>query len=233
MGRRGFLGTCAAIIIGVLPGCSQGRPTGRYNFRMTVAVDTPQGLRAGSSVYEVKGITTHDPFRGNRGQMARIRGEAVAVDLPNGKTVFATMSSERHPNADSGLAVLSISVLDPSFENDWQASARRIELGEGREGSVALKQSDYPYLAVFRDIQVPSSVERIDPDNASATLGNGYQIQSISMEVTYDPVTVGLENRLPWLREYFSKRFDIKRITDASSFANLLSSGALTARIIK
>lgn len=66
-----------------------------YRYRLTVEVETPEGLKTGSSVIEVQqsvGRTTMDGF----GELLilRIRGEAVAVDLPDGRTPYATWSQQ-------------------------------------------------------------------------------------------------------------------------------------------
>lgn len=52
MARRTILAGLAGGMAALLAGC--GLLGGnKYRFRMTVEVDTPQGLRSGSSVYEV------------------------------------------------------------------------------------------------------------------------------------------------------------------------------------
>ena len=68
-------------------------------YRMTVAVQTPQGIRTGSAVREVK-VIYHDswlenlPFPLEGGQAhVEFKGEGVAVDLPGGQTLFALLSS--------------------------------------------------------------------------------------------------------------------------------------------
>lgn len=65
----------------------------KYRLRLTVEVDTPQGLRKGSSVYEVwannKTALLPDEAKRDWG----VRGEAVAVDLPNGQTLFAPLKT--------------------------------------------------------------------------------------------------------------------------------------------
>ena len=60
-----------------------------YRFKMTVEVETPHGLKTGSSVYEVQAYKTTDLATGGGSSDSDLRGEALALDLPGGKTLFA------------------------------------------------------------------------------------------------------------------------------------------------
>ncbi|MEL7319855.1 MAG: hypothetical protein AAFN04_14585, partial [Pseudomonadota bacterium] len=68
-----------------------------YRYRLTVEVDTPEGLKMGSSVIEVK-QTLMRPGSSprSRGVSRKVRGEAVAVDLPGGKTLYALLRSDNN-----------------------------------------------------------------------------------------------------------------------------------------
>jgi hypothetical protein len=82
MGRRGVLGVLAGGAALALGGCgSPGKAS--YRFRMTVEVETPQGIKSGSSVMEVRlarGMAIGD----QSGVTSGVFGEAVVVDLPDG-----------------------------------------------------------------------------------------------------------------------------------------------------
>ena len=56
-------------------------------------------------------------------------------------------------------------------------------------------------LLRFRDITDPATVELVDPDNLSASFGKGYTLKRVTYQVTNDPVTKGMDERLPWLDE--------------------------------
>ena len=73
--RRIALAAAALLLV---PACGEQLPT--YRYRMTVEVETPEGLRTGSSVIEVR--TRQGPgFPGPEaaGIATDVRGEAVAV----------------------------------------------------------------------------------------------------------------------------------------------------------
>jgi hypothetical protein len=50
MARRGALGLLAGTVAALLSGCGSFFRSGSYRFRMTVEVETPEGVRTGSSV---------------------------------------------------------------------------------------------------------------------------------------------------------------------------------------
>lgn len=55
MNRCFFLTTATALVASAaLPGCAAADSTPDYRYRLTVEVDTPGGLRTGSSVIEVE-----------------------------------------------------------------------------------------------------------------------------------------------------------------------------------
>ena len=84
-----LLAVVAAITLG-LSGCTKADS---YRYRLTVEVDTPQGLRTGSSVIEVGFLKIPDWLPNGGGVSIKYRGEAVAVDLPDGQIVFAPFRS--------------------------------------------------------------------------------------------------------------------------------------------
>ncbi|MEL7519551.1 MAG: hypothetical protein AAFN48_11435, partial [Pseudomonadota bacterium] len=65
-----------------------------YRYRLTVEVDTPEGLKTGSGVIEVERDAASAVVNPSAAVLrTRIRGEAVAVDLPGGQTLYALLRS--------------------------------------------------------------------------------------------------------------------------------------------
>ena len=78
---RGFVLSCAASLAALmLSACGDDTPT--YRYRMTVEVETPEGLKTGSSVIEVSTDVASEYTIPTPGKVTnRVRGEAAAVDL--------------------------------------------------------------------------------------------------------------------------------------------------------
>lgn len=62
-----------------------------------------------------------------------------------------------------------------------------------------LRLSAYPMLVTFTDLSDPTSVAEVDPDDLAATFGKGVRLKRITVQITDDPVTTGIEERLGWL----------------------------------
>lgn len=192
-----------------LPGCAaaEDAPEGRapdYRYRLTVEVETPEGVKTGSSVIEVQqsiGRTAMDGF--GEQVFLRIRGEAVAVDLPDGRTLYALLRS----GGDVEWAARVIPFLSPDAEDDnplddlllleGKKELPRKWSAQGPFNNV----SAYPMMVTFGDEADPTSVAEVDPDDLAATFGKGVTLKRITAELTDDPVTSGIEARLGWLPE--------------------------------
>ena len=81
---------------------SCGYRSEEFRYRMTVEVDTPQGLRTASSVIEVEVSDPGPNSLPEAGINTKVRGEAVAVDLPGGKVLFALLRSDDSVDAAAG-----------------------------------------------------------------------------------------------------------------------------------
>ncbi|MDJ0978567.1 MAG: hypothetical protein QNI87_08520, partial [Erythrobacter sp.] len=191
-----------------LSGCTGADdPTPDYRYRLRVEVETPEGLKTGSSVIAVEqrlGRSGSSPL--NRAIRYRVRGEAVAVDLPGGQTLFALLRSEN----DVQWSARVMQMLAPDIDGEeWEDVFDNVLLLEGpvevprrwTEDGLMKGQSAYPMLVTFGDEADPTSVERVDPDDLSASFGEGVELQRITVELTDEPVTTGIEERLGWLSE--------------------------------
>lgn len=193
MARRMFgrgllaaLGLASAGLAIALGGCSF-RPSFRY--KMTVEVQTPQGVKTGHAVREVSFSA-----RANGGDYGHVKGEAVAIDLPNGDVLFALLTSG---DGDVDYAGNTMASLFKQLGSDtiqlWPDPPRV---------SAPIIGDPLPMLVRFRDVSDPRSVERVDKANLAATFGIGYALKRITVEKTDEPVTVGIGTQLPWLSEF-------------------------------
>lgn len=237
--RRALLGGFAAAGAFALSGCekvqqtmeaagvllNQGKGSKRfpnYRYRLTVEVDTPEGLKRGSSVIEVRtaiGGPNQLPSPGML--MSDIRGEAVTINLGKRGLMFALLRSETAQEWAHGAMFAAIpnrtqeemnrlaeAQIDP-FELDMQAI---LKLPLEREYEVerygymppqakrAPKRYEaYPLLVRFRDLKDPATIERVPLEDPGSVLGEGVTIKRVTVAKTEAPVTTGLVRTLPWL----------------------------------
>ena len=179
MARRGTLGLLAGSVTAVLGGCGLFGPKS-YRFRMTVEVETPQGIKTGSSVYEVSGrrsvALTSEESKGS----VSVRGEALVVDLPGGP-LFVTL---KMPVAGRTLAGPATRALAPDTK---RGGFEALMAGVGKLGGIfasaraELPRQDWPLMVRFGNIADPTSVVEVDPEAAG--------VKRIVLETTGDEVT--------------------------------------------
>ncbi len=125
-----------------------------------------------------------------RGVRSQARGEAVVVDLGGGHLLFALLDK-----ADS----IAHAAFDPPRYRGDYGSIRTIRQLKETEGDADVPREAYPMLVTFADIEDPMTVRQVDPDNLADIFGQGVSIKGITVEMTTDAVTTGIERRLSWL----------------------------------
>lgn len=134
------------------------------------------------------------------GRDVRIRGEAVAVDLPSGQTLFATLIGENTGGNAGEIAVQSLMPASrTSSRSNEEKAAGLLEAGR----QAAVPRDSYPLLVRFRDARDPSTIEGVDPDDLSAVFGPGVRLRSITIRTTRSEPAFLLQGRLPWLGTEF------------------------------
>ena len=199
----------------LLAACGLADDTPAYRYRLTVEIDTPEGVKAGSSVIEVDTHVAGEYSIPTPGRVTnRVRGEAVAVDLGNGRVLFALLRSE----ADTDWAGRVAYRLSPQYtgESAFRDTFRNM-LRHRPERTVPRyfsrrdrmdRRLAYPMLVTFSDLDEPTSVERVDPDDLAATFGEGISLKRITVQITDDPVTSSIGGRLGWMGQYRKRHFD-------------------------
>ena len=182
-----------------------GRQLPPHRFRFTAYVDTPDGVRVGSSVMEVQ-WNLPGKIWGTQGiSTAVLKGQAVIVDLPRNQKLFVLLGGDGDPdwisyNAYGPYAVLPVERVDPR-----EFPIRRSTYAHGRT------VSNYPFLVRFRDLANPRTIEEVDPDALDKSFGSGVRLKALTVQATDADITRGIETLLPWLRDWRIGFFDPKR----------------------
>lgn len=211
--------------------------TPTYRYRLTVEVETPQGLRSGSSVIEVRTDVAGEYSIPTPGRVStHVRGEAVAVDLPGGKTLFALLRSEESVGW-AGAVMFNLTPRAPRTEAGdtfLHTFADMLKL----EGAITLPRywpkrredtpaepprSAYPMLVTFADLSDATSVEPVDPNDLAASFGEGVRLNRITAEMTDAAVTSGIKARLMWADGFRKRHFDGSSIVSEDLTTNDLS----------
>lgn len=209
MARRGVMGLLAGGAAALLGGCGILGSEASYRYRITVEVESPNGIVRGSSVHEETATLTSLRIGDSTGKGAILRGEAVMVELADGPLFVLLVL----PHAKGSLAGAVTVALDPAAagpERDDYFNAVRGLGGWFGSARAELPREDWPLMVRFRDLDDPTSVERVDPANLAAQFGPGVRLKRILLETTSDEVTTGIEKRLAWIdsNPKFSNKFE-------------------------
>jgi hypothetical protein len=212
-----------------LSGCSWGAPSS-FRYKITVEVETPSGIRTGEAVREVRFYSRAD--RGGYGTAER--GEAVAVDVAPGQTLFALISGdgedfyaafpkareERNEGDQSGAV---------EIWPDWpdRGYFRIDEYGRKLPNKTGARfKPPVPRLVRFTDVLDPKSVEEVQPNDLAASFGSPMRLKRIAVEVCrWCAVTSSVGNRLTWLGKHPEPSLDPNHAASDTSLAARLHHG--------
>ena len=183
-----------------------GRPDHKY--RLTVDVDTPAGVRSASGILSVRPNRNYGGT-GSGSSVPQTKGDALLVDLGEGKNLVVLLTyGEDGSNFD-----------DPSFlptrlygARDRRVGFRDVKTFAGAP-AIAVPEQLRPVFISFADLNDPKTARRIEPKDIEVALGNGYRLRNLSLDVVAngfwpldfggvlgEPVTRGIEAKLPWLK---------------------------------
>jgi hypothetical protein len=189
-------------------------PTFTYRYRLTIEVDTPQGAKSGSSVIETALENNHNvkwaPPEARK-FTATTRGQAVFVDLGDGKHIIALLAMGKTADSDPEFRTIAAGSLgvrpyEPAevFPAIAKASAAKV--------TVSAPASLIPTLVLFEDLSDPRTARVVPPDDLETSFGPGYKFLDATIEfvsagtwplnemgLTGQPITDNIRAKLPWL----------------------------------
>ncbi len=193
-----------------LASCSSSSEEVRY--RLTVEVETPEGLKTGSGVMAYK-LAQGFP----QAYSPSFRGEAVAVDLGSRGVLFMTLDRRSADGMPSGevMGMLPERVFRRTGlinsiekENPGDRIVTLDFLAEQVGATAELScthqpiSGECPFFVHFRNMNDPASVEAVNPDNLSGSFGEGVHLKLIKIEITRHEVTTDIVKRLTWLNDH-------------------------------
>lgn len=201
----------------LLSSCSKLFPSDTIRFRVDLAIPTIHGVVQGSGVLQGKYERTTWPTR--NAFSSTLKGEAILIELPNNAAIVATLNGTLAAGkATEGQSVVMLPerlFTDEAIaaEPDWSGKRERIvatiAANEGWTRTItysegAAKQiADLPFLVYLKDRNEPRSLRALQGDPVLA--GE----PQITVTITSDSVTTGLNSRLPWLRTLAATRLPI------------------------
>jgi hypothetical protein len=188
--KKGFY-IVAALLVLAAGAAYAGVFSDSWRYKMTVTVETPEGIKIGSAVREVtvkRGIALTPQMTAD----IEVKGEAVAIDLEKRGVLFMISNGDYAGN-----------ILFKMFP------------GKDKKGKVVLPPELYAPFVRFRDLGDPKTIENIRASNEMEdakkqhprrpliafedAFGMGVSVKEVTMEITSEPITWGIEKYLPWV----------------------------------
>ena len=228
------------IVVALIAAWKIAYPTNSFRYKVTVNVETPEGLKSGSAVREAR--IYQQPEVGDNGPWTNVFGEAVVVDLGARGVLFATLDTDDHY-----LVFRTFSEGPPGL------TRKGARYYEQLRAKAVVDPLNYPLLVAFKDIKDPKTItvaykplkqrDNNKPgiqykivgveDNMAELFGNGVRLKDITIEMTKVQITRNVIEYLPWLDLYRNRRFDgndSAAIPVEGPLASLISVGRFYSR---
>jgi len=175
-------------------------PTYAYRYRMTVSVEVDGRVRSGASVIEGR-VSTQPQFLPDVNRLQfRERGDAVFIDLGNNRNLVALLASGTFAERP-GFDRLAPAHFKLRFRNSSELAA----LPKLR-GSWALEPSDWPTLVTFSNPTDPATARMVKPEQFEEVFGPGVVWRGVTMEMTRDAISWGIDAHFPWVPQLKSRQ---------------------------
>ncbi len=168
------------------------------NYRITVEIETPEGVKSGSAVRRVIAAKTLAFNPDVRKIRSNIFGEAVVVDLGKRGVIFALINWSSYEELYEAFA----------FDGDEFGPEGIRYYRSLKPGTRAELKTYIPKLVTFTDINDPKSVKLVKGyrfnvktqkfvpvDNFEEIFGKGVHLKRVMIEITNDPVTWGIVDK--------------------------------------
>lgn len=182
--------SCLCFVVAACTGAA-GFADETIRYKMTVTVETPEGIKTGSAVREAVRHTEPSIFPEQGGATYGLaKGEAISINLGNRGYFFVLLGGE-----------LEARLVFKGFKK------------KHNDGELVLQPNEYPRLVYFKDLKKPMTVQSISqyPNKAmpdgyggmsellSDPFGEGTKIESIAIATTSEPFTTNIGSLLGWL----------------------------------
>lgn len=174
-----------------------------HKYRLTIEVETAQGLRTATGVFAVH---PNRSYGGTGSAGTQTRGDALVVDLGNRKTLVVLMAQAGNPLDIDGMNYIAMRAINA-------ATGKRVQFRELKSLNASAPVADelMPVLLAFADVGDPSSARAVKPEEFGAVFGAQTRLHSVTIATLPpgwwpidvggafgEPVTRSIDGILPW-----------------------------------
>lgn len=194
--------------------CAALFPWETWRYKITISIDTPEGLRSGYAVREIRASTGLQWSPEMSVVRADVLGEAAIINLDKGLKIFALTSSYDYQ------------IFFDAFKGPPGLTKEGIKFYSALKNKKAtLPLEQYPQLVFFKDIRDPDTVSEFQWVQTGKNSDDAIRIREITIETTNEPITQGIELILPWLKDKKKGYLDGSRTSHSVKLSNILHYG--------
>jgi hypothetical protein len=174
-----------------------------YKYRLTLTVETPNGIKAASNVFS--GHQSKEPSFLPGTASFGVKGDAVFLDLGGGRNLVAILAHGDDGRYVDGMSFLPLNLLS---SRGHKTSFGGVSTFAGQTFPVIGR--NVPALISFSDLADPKTARLVQWNNLEATFGKGYYLW-VSLTIIPvglwpfdiggpfgEPVTRSITKLLPW-----------------------------------
>lgn len=192
--------------VGIFWGIFVYSPSTTIHYKITLSIDTPQGIKTGYSIRSYYVSMSYDRLKNEYTPQEKTTGESVSIDLGEKGILLQVIDN---PFDDRNI------FLRRKPKPVWIEEIDSLKKGHSRTFIPNLSK-----ILLFKNAQDPQRFEPLGEiktcdtlqskdknciqliDNTDNMLGSGYKIISIRYEITDEPLTEKIGDLLPWIERY-------------------------------
>ncbi len=174
-----------------------------HKYRLTVEVETPQGVTSASGVFAVH---PNRGYAGSGSAATTTKGDALVIDAGSGRGLVVLLAQDGRPLDVDGMNYIGLRAL-----ND--GTGRRVQFREMKAINevVEVKGALLPVMLAFADLKDPASARTAKPEALEMVFGPGTKLRRVSVQplppgwwpidfggALGEPVTREIDRKLPW-----------------------------------
>jgi hypothetical protein len=164
-----------------------------HRYRLSVAADVNGSTHIGSSVIEVTWFKQPQNLPIPVPEfVANVRGEAAVIDLGDGRALVALLGPADPLDLPTPLEFVAMQAYGLA---DSPASFPLIAKQTGSRG---LEGKNIPAFVIFADRAKPDTARIAKPHGPDGELAPGVKLLGATIEITSDPVSNSIGEKLPW-----------------------------------
>lgn len=230
--KKSIITVVVIVVLAAWVYLSDANASSTWRYKITVEIETPEGVKVGSAIRQI-GNSPRGHFPPEAGNPAKVKGEAVVVDLGKRGVLFSLISHESDNRFYNAFPVPGGSGGATKEGIEYYSS-----LPAGKKGTVNSKLfPSYPKLVTFTDRGDPKSVTLIQEwardkdgyyflknDRFEEVFGKGVKLKGITLETTRKPVTWDVVDRyLPNMKNMLEKEWQTLSFKERGRIAELIT----------